>query len=183
MAKQDRSFLNFGLHCFGCFAILHALSGEKGKGSRKLLQKFTRCVNTNSVRQEVGIQETRGERDLLMVKKPHRATGAPRGRPPSLPFDLGEQILAALERRMDPATRTVRPDWKGLARELHVSRSTISREVASLKRSGFIESIAVPVRPGSKISYILYKLIPRPVHIEPSPDPLSPSIGSHNSLA
>lgn len=121
--------------------------------------------------------------ELLMVKKPHRATGAPRGRPPSLPFDLGEQILAALERRMDPATRTVRPDWKGLARELHVSRSTISREVPSLKRSGFIESIAVPVRPGSKISYILYKLTPRPVHIELSPDPLSPSIGSHNSLS
>ena len=85
-----------------------------------------------------------------MVKKPHRATGVPRGRPPSLPFDLGEQILAALERRMDPATRTVRPDWKGLARELHVSRSTISRVAASLKRSGFFESIAVLVCSGSK---------------------------------
>ena len=118
-----------------------------------------------------------------MVKKPHRATGAPRGRPPSLPFDLGEQILTALERRMDPATRTVRPDWKGLARELHVSRSTISREVASLKRSGFIESITIPVCPGSKTAYILYKLTPRPVHIDPSPGSLSPSIGSHNSLA
>ena len=47
------------------------------------------------------------------MKKPHRATGVPRGRPPSLSFDLGYQILAALERRMDPATRTVRLDWKG----------------------------------------------------------------------
>ena len=116
-----------------------------------------------------------------MVKKPHRATGAPRGRPPTLPFDLGDQILAALERRMDPATRIVRPDWKGLARELHVSRSTISRVVASLKRSGFFESIAVPVRPGSKVSYILYKLSPRPVPSKPPPGPPSTSIGSQNS--
>jgi len=117
----------------------------------------------------------------LAMNKPHRATGAPRGRPPSLPFDLGDQILEALERRMDPATRTVRPNWKGLARELHVSRSTISREVASLKRSGFFESIAVPVRPGSKISYVLYKLNTRPARSEPSPCPPPSSIRSQNS--
>ena len=117
-----------------------------------------------------------------MVKKPHRATGAPRGRPPTLPFDIDDQMLTALERRMDPATRIVRPDWKGLARELHVSRSTISRVAASLKRSGFFESIAVPVRPGSKISYILYKLAPRSIHIEPPPSPPSTPIGSPNSL-
>ena len=98
-----------------------------------------------------------------------------------MPFDLGDQILEALERRMDPATRTVRPNWKGLARELHVSRSTISREVASLKRSGFFESIAVPVRPGSKISYVLYKLNTRPTRSEPSPCPPPSSIRSQNS--
>ena len=118
-----------------------------------------------------------------MVKKPHRATGAPRGRPPTLPFDIDDQMLTALERRMAPATRIVRPDWKGLARELHVSRSTISRVAASLKRSGFFESIAVPVRPGSKISHILYKLTPRPIHIEPPPSPPSTSAGPPNSLA
>ena len=121
-------------------------------------------------------------RFLFAMNKPHRATGAPRGRPPSLPFDLGDQILEALERRMDPATRTVRPNWKGLARELHVSRSTISREVASLKRSGFFESIAVPVRPGSKISYVLYKLNTRPTRSEPSSCPRPSSLRSQNSL-
>ena len=84
-----------------------------------------------------------------------------------MPFDLGDRILTALERRMDPATRTVRPDWNGLTRELHVSRSTISREIASLKRSGFIESITVPASPGSKTTYILYKLTPRPIHVKP----------------
>ena len=98
-----------------------------------------------------------------------------------MPFDLGDQILEAFERRMDLATRTVRPNWKGLARELHVSRSTISREVASLKRSGFFESIAVPVRPGSKISYVLYKLNTRPTRSEPSPCPRPSSIRSQNS--
>ena len=84
-----------------------------------------------------------------------------------MPFDLGDRILTALERRMDPATLTVRPDGNGLTRELHVSRSAISREIASLKRSGFIESITVPAIPGSKTTYILYKLTPRPIHIKP----------------
>ena len=102
------------------------------------------------------------------MKKPHRATGRPRGRPPKLPFDLDEQVMQALERRMDPVTRMVRPNWNGLARELHVSRSTISRVIASLRRSGLFESIAVPTRPGSKISYMFYKLIDRTAPLPPT---------------
>ena len=90
--------------------------------------------------------------------KSHRATGNPRGRPPSIPWNLSEQILRDLESRMDKATNTVRPDWKGMARRLHVSRSTISREIASLRNSGFIESIYVPVRKGSAIRTTLYRL-------------------------
>ena len=90
--------------------------------------------------------------------KPHRATGRPRGRPSTLPFDIDEQILSSLKRRMDPKTHLVRPDWKGMARELHVSRTTISRIVASLKRSGFFENIYLPVRPGSRIKYTLYRI-------------------------
>lgn len=110
------------------------------------------------------------------MKKPHRATGAPRGRPPTLPLDICTQMLAALERRMDPVTRTVRPDWKGLARELHVSRSTISRLAISLKSGGFIESIYVPVSPGSAMKYALYKLNPRPTTAEPqSSQPSTPN--------
>ena len=92
------------------------------------------------------------------MRKPHRATGMPRGRPQTLPADLDEQVLAALERRMDPATRMVKPNWLELARELHVSRSTISRVIASLRHSGAFESIIVPVRPGAKVSRVLYRM-------------------------
>ncbi len=90
--------------------------------------------------------------------KSHRATGMPKGRPPTLPFDLDDQVLNSLERRMDPATRMVRPDWNGMAKELKVSRSTISRVIARLRNSGFIESIGTPTRPGSKIMHISYRL-------------------------
>ena len=64
----------------------------------------------------------------------------------------------SLKRRLDTATQLVWPDWKGMARELKVSRSTISRVVARLRNSGFIESIGIPVRPGSKIVHIAYRL-------------------------
>ena len=126
-----------------------------------------------------------GYRNLIVWQKAKMLVGLVYFEVKKLPaeerYALGDQILEALERRMDPATRTVRPNWKGLARELHVSRSTISREVASLKRSGFFESIAVPVRPGSKISYVLYKLNTRPARSEPSPCPPPLSIRSQNS--
>ena len=82
----------------------------------------------------------------------------PRGRPQTLPADLEEQVMAALERRMDPATRMVKPNWLELSRELHVSRSTISRVIASLRHSGAFESIVVPVRPGAKVSRVLYRM-------------------------
>ena len=75
-----------------------------------------------------------------------------------MPFDLDDQVLNSLERRMDPATRMVRPDWNGMARELKVSRSTISRVIARLRNSGFIESIGTPTHPGSKIMHISYRL-------------------------
>lgn len=82
----------------------------------------------------------------------------PRGRPQTLPADLEEQVMAALERRMDPATRMVKPNWLEPSRELHVSRSTISRVIASLRHSGAFESIIVPVRPGAKVSRVLYRM-------------------------
>ena len=93
--------------------------------------------------------------------KPHRTTGRPRGRPSTLPFDIDEKVLCSLERRMDPKTRLVRPDWKGMARELDVSRTTISRIAASLKRSGFFESVCVPLRRGSRLNYTLYRITDR----------------------
>ena len=90
--------------------------------------------------------------------KSHRATGNPRGRPPTVPFEIDDQVMDSLERRLDPATQLVWPDWKGMARELNVSRSTISRVVARLRNSGFIESVGIPIRPGSKIMHIAYRL-------------------------
>ena len=90
--------------------------------------------------------------------KKHRATGNPRGRPPSLPFDIDDQVLKALERRMDANTYTVRPNWKDLAREFHVSRSTISRVMVRLRSSGFIESIYVAVNAKKTLFHTLYRL-------------------------
>ena len=75
-----------------------------------------------------------------------------------MPFDIDDQVLKALERRMDADTHTVRLNWKGLARELHVSRSTISRVMVRLKSSGFIESIYVPANAKKTFFYTLYRL-------------------------
>ena len=54
------------------------------------------------------------EYDKIYAMKSHRATGRPRGRPPSLPFDLAEKILCDLESRMDKTTQLVVPDLGNL---------------------------------------------------------------------
>ena len=71
----------------------------------------------------------------------HRATGRPRGRPPSLPYDLAEQILRDLESRMDHSTMLIRPEIASMARKLNVSRSSIKREIVSIRNNGFATSI------------------------------------------
>ena len=88
----------------------------------------------------------------------HRATGAPRGRPPSLPFDLGERILTNLENRMDPETRLVSPLLAKIAREIGVSLSSIKREVTALKRSGFIEAVCLRDCPDKSVATVYYRL-------------------------
>ena len=88
----------------------------------------------------------------------HRATGRPRGRPPSVPFDLGMKIYDTLKSKMNPDTRMVRPQWKKLARELGVSRSTISRVMPSLKAAGLIESVVMTSTKDDRYKYILYKI-------------------------
>ena len=88
----------------------------------------------------------------------HRATGNPRGRPPSVPFDIGDQIYDILKRQMDPMTHLVRPQWKELALQLHVSRSTISRVIPTLKTIGLIESVVVTSPRNARIKYVLYKV-------------------------
>ncbi|MBQ8112253.1 MAG: hypothetical protein IJ146_03510 [Kiritimatiellae bacterium] len=89
----------------------------------------------------------------------HRATGRSRGRPTSVPFSLGDQIYDILKSRMDPVTHLVYPQWQRLARELHVSRSTISRVMPGLKSAGFIESVIVPMSKDGKIKRIVYRIL------------------------
>ena len=88
----------------------------------------------------------------------HRATGAPRGRPHSLPFDLGERILTNPESRMTPETRLVLPCLAKIAREIGVSLSSIKREVAALKRSGFIESVCLNDCHDKSVTTVYYRL-------------------------
>ena len=90
--------------------------------------------------------------------KKHRATGRPRGRPPTLPFDLAEQILRDLESRMDKTTQLVVPDLGNLAKRLNVSRSSIKREITSLRNCGYIELQYITKRPTDRVYAILYKL-------------------------
>ena len=97
----------------------------------------------------------------------HRATGRPRGRPPSLPYDLPEQILRDLESRMDRATGLVRPQVASLARKLNVSVSSVKRTVTGLRNSGFIELCHIKKRPTDKVSSIMYRIL-KPVL--PSPE-------------
>lgn len=87
------------------------------------------------------------------MTKSHRATGNPRGRPPTIPFDLGQHILKNLRQRVDPKTGLVRPRWKLLASELGVSRSTIARQMAELFKIGAYERIYVKVSPKASVCY------------------------------
>ena len=88
--------------------------------------------------------------------KAHRATGNPRGRPPKVPFDFSERIMENLRRRVDPKTGLVRPLLSHVARELGVSRSTISRQMVGLRQCGAVELVYVRVSP--KICDIYYRL-------------------------
>ena len=88
----------------------------------------------------------------------HRATGAPRGRPSTLPHDLGERILANLEKRMDPETCLVHPLLTVIANEIGVSLSSIKRKVSALKRGGFIESVCIRDSSNTSITTVYYRL-------------------------
>ena len=91
--------------------------------------------------------------------KSHRATGRPRGRPPSLPFDLDEQVLRDLESRMDKTSLLVRPELAQLARRLKVSHASIKRVVAGLRHSGYIELCFIKKCPTDKVFTVLYKIL------------------------
>ena len=91
------------------------------------------------------------------MRKPHRATGNPRGRPPKLPFDFGKRIMENLRQRVDPKTGLVRPFTAHMARELGVSRSTVSRELRSLRQFGAFEIVYERVGPKQLVIYYRLK--------------------------
>ena len=62
-----------------------------------------------------------------------------------------------LRQRVDPKTGLVRPRWKQMALDLHVSRSTIARQMAELYASGAYERIYVKVSPRVTICYYRMK--------------------------
>ena len=88
----------------------------------------------------------------------HRATGNPKGRPPKIPFDFGQRIMENLRRRVDPKTGLVRPFTAHMARELGVSRSTVSRELRSLRQSGAFETVDVRICPKRLTTYYRLKV-------------------------
>ena len=63
-----------------------------------------------------------------------------------------------LENRMDKTTQLVVPDLGKLARRLNVSRSSIKREITSLRNCGYIELQYIKKRPTDRVYAILYKL-------------------------
>ena len=87
----------------------------------------------------------------------HRATGNPRGRPPKVPFDFGQRIMENLRQRVDPKTGLVKPFTACMARELGVSRSTISRELRNLRQCGAYEIVDVRVNPKKLVIYYRLK--------------------------
>ena len=87
----------------------------------------------------------------------HRATGNPRGRPPKIPFDFGQRIMENLRRRVDPKTGLVRPLTARMARELGVSRSTVSRQLRGLRECGAFETVDVRVGPNQLTTYYRLK--------------------------
>ena len=74
-------------------------------------------------------------------KRPHRATGNPRGRPKVHPVNFDEVVLDALRRRMNTTTRMVVPYWRGLVEEFHIGRNTLAKAIRALKEKGLIKKV------------------------------------------
>lgn len=57
------------------------------------------------------------------------------------PANLDDLVLKALYGRMDPATRTVAPQWRSLASSLGVSQVTLGKYIHRLREEGLIEMV------------------------------------------
>ena len=95
----------------------------------------------------------------ISAMRSHRATGNPRGRPPSIRWDIDTLILDDLESRMDPSTHLVIPAISQLAAKLKISRSTAKRVIARLRRCGYIELYYTKETPTAKTCSIYYRML------------------------
>ena len=86
------------------------------------------------------MQSLEADGKAIVKRKPHRATGLPRGRPKVHPANFDEVILGALCRRMDRVTRRVVPRWNSLVEEFHIGRNTLAKAIKSLKSKGFVQN-------------------------------------------
>ena len=90
---------------------------------------------------------------------PYKPTGRPVGRPPKLPTNIDELVMANMRSRMDAETRRVLPEISMLAHEFKVSRSSIKRVVRRLRDRGCLDVECVCVRPESKRMVIYYRVL------------------------
>ena len=73
---------------------------------------------------------------------PSSAIASPSARKPcKRPVNFDELVLKALFERMDPATRTVAPQWRSLAASLGVCPVTLGRYIDRLKQDGRIVTV------------------------------------------
>ena len=63
-----------------------------------------------------------------------------------------------LQSRMDSDTRLVMPDLHGIARRLGISHAAIRRVARTLHDNGTIESVSIPVSPGSSSKFVRYRI-------------------------
>ncbi len=63
---------------------------------------------------------------------------------------------------MDRNTMLVKPEIASMARKLNVSRSSIKREITSIRNNGFIELRHIYKSPTDKVCTIMYRIL-RPV--------------------
>ena len=87
----------------------------------------------------------------------HRSTGNPRGRPPCVSEDIYKWILDDYKARVNPETGLILPQNSELARKFHVSRSTLCRRIADLRRDGYLAIVYVKEAPD--IYQIYYRLL------------------------
>jgi len=62
----------------------------------------------------------------------------------------------------------VRPEIASMARKLNVSRSSVKREIVSIRNNGFLELCHIYKKPTDKVCTIMYRILrPAPPNTDP----------------